>query len=327
MPFKKHISIIIKIIIVFFSLFFIHKQLTQNKSFNELDFTSFPNIITDNYVVLIFVVIMMFLNWFFEALKWRYMIRKIESISIFRSLRAVFTGITISSFTPNRIGEYGGRVFCLEKGDRIQAVFITVLCSMSQLLATIFFGSIAFFVLSDNLFLETSNLGVLNFEIPFFSFSILLFFNLVFIALYFNISLLISVINRLDVFKKVRAYLEVLSMYSFKDLFIALIFSVIRYSIFSIQFIILLDIFDVDIHFFDALLSVMLIFFFITITPTITIAEIGVRGSLAIFVIGLFSSNNLGILFSTFTLWLINLIIPALIGSLFIFSLKFFRSS
>ena len=51
--------------------------------------------------------------------------------------KAVFSGITVSTFTPNRIGEYGGRVFCLEKGDRIKAVFITILCSMSQLLTTV----------------------------------------------------------------------------------------------------------------------------------------------------------------------------------------------
>ena len=62
---------------------------------------------------------------------------------------------------------------------------------------------------------------------------------------------------------------------------------------------------------------------FITITPTITIAEIGVRGSVAIFVLGLFSSNDIAILSSTTILWLINLIIPAIIGSFFIFSLKF----
>ena len=54
---------------------------------------------------------MMFLNWLVEALKWRYMISKIENISIMTAYRAVLTGITVSTFTPNRIGEYGGRVF------------------------------------------------------------------------------------------------------------------------------------------------------------------------------------------------------------------------
>jgi hypothetical protein len=71
----------------------------------------------------------------------------------------------------------------------------------------------------------------------------------------------------------------------------------------------------------------MLVFFFITITPTIALAEIGVRGSVALLVFGLFSNNVVGILSSIFILWIINLIIPAIIGSFFIFSLKFFRKS
>ena len=90
--------------------------------------------------------------------------------------------------------------------------------------------------------------------------------------------------------------------------------------------LILLNVFGVDVQFVNALLSVMLIFFFITVTPTITIAEIGVRGSVAIFVLGLFSSNDIGIISATTTLWLINLILPAIIGSFFVFSLKIFRS-
>ena len=72
-----------------------------------------------------------------EALKWQFLISKIEKISIKRSIRAIFSGITVSAFTPNRVGEYGGRVFCLEKADRIQAVLITVIGSMAQLVTTI----------------------------------------------------------------------------------------------------------------------------------------------------------------------------------------------
>ena len=149
--------------------------------------------------------------------------------------------------------------------------------------------------------------------------------NLFLVISYFNISSIVTFLSKLKLIKSFKQYLEVLAMYDYKDLTIAFIFSNIRYFIFSLQFIILLNIFGVDITFLNALLSVMLIFFFITITPTITIAEIGVRGSVAIFVLGLFSSNDIAILSSTTLLWLINLILPAIIGSFFIFSLKFFR--
>ena len=316
MPLKKYLSIIIKIVIVFFSFYFIYHQLVENKSFEELDISALIDTVKKNKVYLIGVILMMFLNWLVEALKWRYMISKIENISIMTAYRAVFTGITVSTFTPNRIGEYGGRVFCLEKGDRIKAVFITVLCSMSQLLVTILFGSISLFILFDEILIDKTFLSV----------SLLILLNLFLLFSYFNISHIVNFLGKFKLIKSFKKYLEVLVMYNYKDLIIAFIYSNTRYFIFSLQFIILLHIFGINISFMDAILSVMLIFFFITITPTITIAEIGVRGSVAIFVLGLFSSNDIGILSSTTLLWLINLIIPAIIGSFFIFSLKFFRS-
>ena len=316
MPLKKYLSIIIKIVIVFFSFYFIYHQLVENKSFEELDISVLIDTVKKNKVYLVGVILMMFLNWLVEALKWRYMISKIENISIMTAFRAIFTGITVSTFTPNRIGEYGGRVFCLEQGDRIKAVFITVLCSMSQLLVTILYGSISLFILFDEILIDKTFLSV----------SLLILLNLFLLFSYFNISHIVNFLGKFKLIKSFKKYLEVLVMYNYKDLFIAFIYSNTRYFIFSLQFIILLHVFGINISFMDAILSVMLIFFFITITPTITIAEIGVRGSVAIFVLGLFSSNDIAILSSTTLLWLINLIIPAIIGSFFIFSLKFFRS-
>lgn len=316
MPLKKYLSIIIKIVIVFFSFYFIYHQLVENKSFEELDISVLIDTVKKNKVYLVGVILMMFLNWLVEALKWRYMISKIENISIMTAYRAVLTGITVSTFTPNRIGEYGGRVFCLEKGDRIKAVFITVLCSMSQLLVTILYGSISLFILFDEILIDKTFLSV----------SLLILLNLFLLFSYFNISHIVNFLGKFKLIKSFKKYLEVLVMYNYKDLIIAFIYSNTRYFIFSLQFIILLHVFGINISFMDAILSVMLIFFFITITPTITIAEIGVRGSVAIFVLGLFSSNDIAILSSTTLLWLINLIIPAIIGSFFIFSLKFFRS-
>ena len=82
MPFKKYLSIIIKIVIVFFSFYFIYHQLVENKSFEELDISVLIDTVKKNKVYLFGVILMMFLNWLVEALKWRYMISKIENIII-----------------------------------------------------------------------------------------------------------------------------------------------------------------------------------------------------------------------------------------------------
>ena len=289
----------------------------------RISLESLLDTIINNYSLILIVVLMMFINWMLESLKWKFMIRKIEAISFFTSLRAIFSGITVSSFTPNRIGEYGGRVFCLEKSDRIQAVFITILCSMAQLLTTIIFGSFAFFILHEQ-FLDDQYFII---EISSFSLLVLFTFNILFVLAYFNVASLIKFLLKFSFFNFLRKYINIISLFNTRDLLVTFLFSVLRYLVFSIQFLILLYVFNVDISLFDAILSIMLIFFFITLTPTITIAEIGVRGSMALLVLLKFSTNIIGILSSTFLLWIINLIIPAIIGSFFIFSLKFFRKS
>ena len=323
MPFKKYLSILIKIVIVFFSFYFIYNELVHHNDVGRISLDSLLDTIINNYSLIFIVVLMMFINWMLESLKWKFMIRKIEAISFFTSFRAIFSGITVSSFTPNRIGEYGGRVFCLEKSDRIQAVFITILCSMAQLLTTIIFGSFAFFILHEQ-FLEDQYFII---EISRFSLLVLFVLNILFVLAYFNVAFLINFLWKFSFFNFLRQYINIISLFNFKDLLVTFLYSVFRYLVFSVQFLILLHVFNVDISLYDAILSVMLVFFFITLTPTITIAEIGVRGSMALLVFLKFSTNVIGILSSTFLLWIINLIIPAIIGSFFIFSLKFFRKS
>ena len=99
----------------------------------------------------------------------------------------------------------------------------------------------------------------------------------------------------------------------------------ILYLVFSCQYFILLRVFDVHLPFFDGMLMVFCVFFVLSMIPTISVAELGIRGSVAIYFFGKLSGNKLGIITASFGLWLINLVLPALIGSLFVFNLKFFR--
>ena len=326
MPYKKTLSFLIKIGIVFFSFFFIYNELVSNNNLDNIEYKDLLDVIKGNYFIISCVIFLMIMNWLVEAFKWRFMIRKIEKVSIATSLRAVFSGITVSSFTPNRIGEYAGRVFCLEKGNRIQAVLITILGSMAQLLTTVVFGSIAFYILREPLIKKIAI--IINFEFSSIYFFLLFIINLLFLLIFFNVSTLVNSLVKFKFFYFLKKYINIISMFSLRDLTKVFSLSILRYIIFSSQFLILLNLFNVEIGLYESVFSVMLVFFFITIPPKIPLAEIGVRGFVALFVFGLFSTNDsYGILSSTFILWIINLIIPAIIGSVFIFSLKFFRKS
>ena len=86
---------------------------------------------------IILVVLLMFINWGLEARKWQVAIRRIQHISFFTAFQAVFSGTTLAFFTPNRMGEYFGRIWYIDKGKRIQAISLTIVCSISQLLITL----------------------------------------------------------------------------------------------------------------------------------------------------------------------------------------------
>ena len=57
--------------------------------------------------------------------------------------------------------------------------------------------------------------------------------------------------------------------------------------------------------------------------PTIALSELGIREGVSIAVLSGISDNTLGIISASFTLWIINIAIPALFGSLVLLQLKY----
>ena len=321
---KKAISFLLKISIVALALFFLYDQLNSNISFKQFDLNNILLTLKNNFSILVLVIFLMFLNWFVESLKWRFLISKIEKVSIKTSLRAVLSGITVSSFTPNRVGEYGGRVFCLKHADRIQGVLITVIGSMAQLIVTIVFGLVGILLLpnlmpSFDLFLKD-----LEFSYPIILFVVILLSTLL-ILLFLNASVFTVLLSKFRFLTKFSKYSKVFSFYSSSELLEVLVYSFVRYIIFTSQYFILLNIFSVEVSYINSMILITTMLFVVSVIPTVAIAEIGIRGSVALYLFGLLSNNSIGILSATFCLWIINLVLPALIGIIFIFTLRFFR--
>jgi len=326
------ISLLIKTSIVIAAFGFIYKEIIYNKDLSLITSFAYQIFVSpSDYLLLITVVLMMFVNWTIESLKWRFLIRKIEALNVATSLKAIFSGTSVSIFTPNRIGEFGGRVFYLNKSDRIQGVFITLLGSFSQLVVTIIAGSFGLIVFPFIYPLVNTN-PILIYTIYGFI-GILITLTLI---VYFNITVLTSfgkktfnlfngsVKKRL--LNKLNSYSAVFALYSIQDLGIILGYSLLRYIVFSSQFFLLLVLFDVSPPFLGSIALITITFFTMSIIPTIALTELGVRGSVALFFIGLISTNDIGIVSASFCLWFINLAIPALLGSVFIFGMNIFKS-
>ena len=96
---------------------------------------------------LITAVLLVPLNWGLETQKWRELMHRIEAIPFGLAYKAVLAGVAFSVITPNRIGEYGGRILMV-KAEKWQTVVATLVGSFSQIIVLMgagFFG-LAFFL-------------------------------------------------------------------------------------------------------------------------------------------------------------------------------------
>jgi len=264
---------------------------------------------------LIVVLILMFFNWLAEAMKWKLMIDRIEKISLFRSLEAVCSGLTISIFTPNRVGEFAGRVFHLEKANKIQATIITIIENVSQLLVTLLIGSIAavyyFSVYAELSFVVSFSVCITLLVVAFIS-----------VLLFFNIRFLENVFKKLKFPQKWYVMFHVLSEYSSTELFRVFILAIIRYFIFVVQFYILIRMYGGDSTFLPSLVMIAMTYLVITIVPSFTLIELGIRGAAATYFFSKITLDILPVLNAVFSLWIINLAIPALAGAIFMLNFR-----
>ncbi|MFA4852857.1 MAG: lysylphosphatidylglycerol synthase domain-containing protein [Bacteroidales bacterium] len=328
----KIYSLIIKTTIIVLAFWFIYQRLFVKYNLDDtlLSFESLP---TQPFFIkiVLMVALLMILNWSLETWKWRYLIRKIEEVNFIKAFVAVLSGVTVSIFTPNRIGEYAGRVFILEKADRWEGVLITMLGSISQLLITVLAGLISFIFFANEYIDMSGYPGYYFYGLAF----IIIILVVVLLLLFFNVSFLTGFINRLPgKFRKARHYGKIFSLYSVKELLYILLLSFARYLVFTTQFFLLLILFGVKMPYNQAFLMISMIYMIVAAFPTFFLTEIGVRGSAAIYFIGMYFekhdfpvASNINILVATSVLWIVNLAIPALLGAIFVFKLNFFRKS
>ncbi|MFN5761618.1 MAG: hypothetical protein ACK44U_06010, partial [Sphingobacteriales bacterium] len=67
---------------------------------------------------------------------------------------------------------------------------------------------------------------------------------------------------------------------------------------------------------------VSILFFWLAIGPTITLMELGLRWEYSILLFGTISDNTIGVYAAATSIWLLNLVLPAMLGSLSILSIK-----
>ena len=224
------------------------------------------------------------------------------------------------------MGEYLGRILYIREGRRMKAIALTIVSSMAQLMITLTMGLAG--VLSVRATKHAVIPGQLNWQIVL---NILLgivpvmLLGLTFI--YFRLSRVTGWLLKIPGTRKFSTYIKVLENFDPKVLLQILFLSFGRYIVFMIQYCLVFPVFGVNVGVGYAMGGMSVVFLIMAVVPSITfLTELGLRWEASIQVLELYSSNMVGIFATSFAIWLINLIIPAMIGSLLILSIKFSKS-
>jgi Uncharacterised protein family (UPF0104). len=121
-------------------------------------------------------------------------------------------------------------------------------------------------------------------------------------------------------------HIRVLERFNATILLRILSLSGVRYGVFIAQYYLLFAAFGVQMDVEQVFGAVSVVFLVLSIVPTIAvITELGVRWKASIEIVQLFNSNLAGILAASLAIWIINLVIPALAGSLLILGIRIFN--
>lgn len=314
--YKKIAVISLKIIILIFTFGYIYNALSNSDAifkFNKLIELVKTNGFNFNiFFILIFAII----NQIVEALKWKYAMSSIEKVSLYKSLASVFSGISIGIFTPNNIGEYGGKILYLKDQNRGAGLVVNFITSTSQLVITLTVGLLAFLFFFEK-YIPSENI-VLNI----LTYTIVAFICLL-LHLFININRLSIYADKIKYLIKFKKYIQVFDQFHSKKIVVILLLALFRYAIFSTQYLLIINYVAPTLSLSSILMMTSLIFLTQSILPSFAITEIMMRGSVAAFFFAYISNDVLSMVASAFSIWILNVILPAIIGSYFVLKANF----
>jgi len=253
------------------------------------------------------LVLLMFVNWSLEALKWRVLMHHLEPITAARALLATFAGTTVGIITPNRVGEFAGRVLYLTPEHRLRGGAITLLGSLAQFAVTMALGVLAVGLAR----LHGGHAAVAG---P--AWTALVWATMAVGAVVLLLLFLPATLARLLALvrwpHRIAPAIEGLGSVSASVIRRVLLLSLLRYAVFTAQFVWLLHV-VAGVELLTGLLLVPVVFLITTWVPSTAFTELGIRGGVITSVV---PGDPAALLLVTALIWAVNLMLPALIGGI-----------
>ncbi len=131
---RKQMNIAFKVAIVVFLLAALYVELQSRKNLADIYAVFLQQFSTANWLILAVVCVLMPFNWLIETLKWQPFLRRYDPISLKKAFFAVLAGVSFALFTPNRVGEYAGRLLYVRPENHWKSLLINAVGGIAQYL-------------------------------------------------------------------------------------------------------------------------------------------------------------------------------------------------
>ncbi len=290
-----------------------------NTYFSKINIAFFP---------LSIVFALMFVNWGTEIFKWRLLANYMMPVSYSLAVKSTLAGVAASVFTPFRVGSYIGKVSVFPHRLRGKGLILQLFNAMAMFIVNFFFGLLFIGLLGsyakDSVFgVNANTLAYLGF----FSAGIVLIFWFLFV----KVKILMATFDRWKFTTSWRKYFDLVNDSKYQQLSITLILvSILRYLAITFQYVLAYKVFGVGLEGWQTFVAAGTLFFVFQFLPVFNAVELGVTRtailSLIITTFGLIPELTpqitLSITLASFFIWVVNLAIPALIGSVFLSQVK-----
>lgn len=254
----------------------------------------------EHFSLAVFILVLLsVLNWFGEIKKWYHLV---GDIPFYNAVQQTLISHSLSIFTPNKWGEYGGKCLFYSKKSSTKIILFTGLGHFCQLMPTLVFGALGLWICA----IQFEILDVLKFQ---WSWMMLLPFLIVVFGFYFK-----------AIRQKAKSIFEILKQTKSSKIKTTLKWSAFRYLVFAHQFLFLLWIFGAEISYIDGLGLIFMVYLSSSFIPVFAIADVVVKGSMAITLTSLAGLSTPPVIMTVFVMWLGNTILPALIGYFWMWS-------
>lgn len=230
------------------------------------------------YICGIVALGLMPVNMLMEAWRWQYLV---GGISIREAQRQVYFSKIAGQLTPYQLGEYPARGLLMKQTKWSELLSLGAVGSMTMTLAIAIVGVVPLLIWLIDGVSWSPNWWVIG------------------------ITILAVVVVTLLLPRLLRRWVDI----SYTVLFASLGQSILRYLCWCVQLALVLRLFSLPIT-TEWLILIPTYYLLITLFPSISIAEVGVRGAAALWVFGTMEATLAGVL-----LWAINSLLPMLIGT------------